>query len=58
MSTIQSNLIAGGSIGGMTIVSSSVTVSGYSSSAAAEESNNLGIILGICIPVGILSNLF
>ena len=44
--------IAEGPIGGLEIESSSVSATGFS----AEEDSDLGLILGVSIPVGILSN--
>jgi hypothetical protein len=52
---LQNALAANGNIAGMPITSSSTQVVGGTLSPSA--SNNLGLILGICIPIGVLRNL-
>ena len=41
-------------LGNLPVISSSVVVVG---GVLATPSNNLGIILGICIPIGVLRNI-
>ena len=50
-------LASGFTIGGMQITGSSMTVVGGFVPASATT-DSLGLILGICIPIGILSNFY
>ncbi len=53
---LQGAIAANGNIAGMPITSSAAQVVGGSLSPA--QSSNLALILGICIPVGVLCNYF
>lgn len=48
------NVAQAGALGKLTVISSNVVVVG---GVLASPSNNLGIILGICIPIGVLRNI-
>lgn len=54
-SSLDSSLAANNQLAGMQIISSTVTVVGGSIDYSTV---NLALILGICIPVGVLSNIF
>lgn len=53
---LQTGIAANGNIAGMPITSSSTQVIG--GTLSPTQSNNLGLILGICIPIGVLRNWF
>lgn len=55
-----SNLINSGNVAGMSVGASSLIVQDGAVGSLPEESkvNVLAIVLGICIPIGVLSNLF
>ena len=54
--SFQSALSVNSNIAGMSIISSSVYVAG--GTINYESSSNIGIILGICIPIGVISIFF
>jgi hypothetical protein len=52
---LSAALAAGGTIAGISVLSSSVSVVGGTVPAPYGSTTNLGLILGICIPIGIIS---
>ncbi len=55
--SFQSALSTNSSIGGMSILSSSVQVAG-GTIIVDSSSSSIGIILGVCIPVAVISNFY